>query len=371
MAVYAVLFLLARISSGMRNMNNLTLFPVRNNTLKRTARLGHCASVKSSRRLTQAGLTLVEVMIAMGLGLFVLQGMLTILGSSKALYEKESVLTEMFDTGNAALTVLNRDLRRVGFFGSSASVDRIVASPDLDELLDACEGDAAAYDFNLAIWGSEAETANVLGCIDDAIAASDKPSDILVVKYVGSASVKDLDGDLDIDVQDGIRASETYVLSNNEKGIVFDGDDSVPSVTSGGDVPFGVAWPLRNHVYYIGKDDSGKASLKRKTLSQSSMKGEVVVRGVEAMRILYGEDSDGDFQPERYLSAADVDDWNNVIAAKIFMLVQSQERCDYVDPQSYQLGDITVPVQNDNFRRTVVEASVNLRNLNLFKRVSS
>lgn len=318
----------------------------------------------------QAGMTLIEIMIAMGLGLFVLQGMLTIFASSKALYERESGLTELFDAGNAALTVLNRDLRRVGFFGSSAPADRIVAAEELDVLINACEGNAGAYDFNAAIWGAEASANNALGCIDDAIPASDKPSDILVVKYVGNASIRDLDGDLDIDLQDGLRESETYVLTNTEKAIVFDGDDAAPSITLGGDVPQGVAWPLRNHVYYVGTDDNGRAALKRKTLSQSQMKDEVVVQGVEAMRILYGEDRDGDFQPERFLAAAEVGDWNNIIAAKIFMLVQSEERCDFVDPQVYQLGDITVPVQNDNFRRSVVEASVNMRNLNLFKKVS-
>ena len=100
------------------------------------------------------------------------------------------------------------------------------------------------------------------------------------------------------------------------------------------------------------------------------MKEEVVSSGVEAMRILYGEDKDNDLQANTFSPADKVEDWNNVIAIKVFMLVRSEEACEYVDEKVYQLGDVQIPAQADYYRRAVVQASVSLRNIEMLKKVS-
>lgn len=318
----------------------------------------------------QSGLTLLEVMISLTLGLFMLQGLVSLLVSTKAMYNREEDLTEIYDTGNAALSILIQDLNRVGFLGSGVAPDRITAAADLDVLINGCEDNADAFEFSRPLWGTEALTSNVVGCIDDAQVSSAKPSDVLALKFVGRASVTDIDGDQDIDVDDGLKESETYLMVNDEKGIAFDDEDSAPTITEGGDVPLGNAWPYRSYVYYIGTDDENRPSLKRKSLQQATMKEEVVSSGVEAMRILYGEDKDNDLQANTFSPADKVEDWNNVIAIKVFMLVRSEEACEYVDEKVYQLGDVQIPAQADYYRRAVVQASVSLRNIEMLKKVS-
>ena len=80
--------------------------------------LPHQASTSPSRH--QRGLTLVELMIAMLLGLFLLGGLLQIFISSKQTYRMQEGLSRLQENGRFAIDFMARDIRLAGYKGCSS-----------------------------------------------------------------------------------------------------------------------------------------------------------------------------------------------------------------------------------------------------------
>lgn len=69
----------------------------------------------------QHGLTLVELMIAMTIGLLLLGGITSIMISSRQTYRVNEALSRMQDNARYAFQVLSRDIRMAGYFGCVGS----------------------------------------------------------------------------------------------------------------------------------------------------------------------------------------------------------------------------------------------------------
>jgi len=69
---------------------------------------------KSSLIKKQQGMTLIEMMIAMGLGVFLLAGVMGIFTSSKQSYRMLENLSRMQENGRFALDFMSRDIRQAG-----------------------------------------------------------------------------------------------------------------------------------------------------------------------------------------------------------------------------------------------------------------
>jgi type IV pilus assembly protein PilW len=102
---------------------------------------------------SQRGLTLVELMIAMILGLFLIGGLLQIFISSKQTYRMQEALSRLQENGRFAIDFMTRDIRLAGFKGCS-SRSYAAMPPVLNQAT------AFLYDFNTAIQGFEANPAN-------------------------------------------------------------------------------------------------------------------------------------------------------------------------------------------------------------------
>jgi type IV pilus assembly protein PilW len=63
----------------------------------------------------QAGLTLIEIMVALAIGLFLLLGILTLYANSYASYRAQQAGARLQEEGRLALTVLEREVRQAGF----------------------------------------------------------------------------------------------------------------------------------------------------------------------------------------------------------------------------------------------------------------
>lgn len=85
----------------------------------------------------QAGISLIEIMISLVIGLIVIGGIFTLLTSSRISYSVNQDQAYMLDAGRFALHVLNRDLRQAGGYGRSSS------GKDITGVLPAVTGDCA------------------------------------------------------------------------------------------------------------------------------------------------------------------------------------------------------------------------------------
>ena len=66
------------------------------------------------------GFTLVEILIAMMIGLFLLAGVLQIFINSKQSYRMQEALARLQESGRFALDFLDRDIRMAGYRGCAS-----------------------------------------------------------------------------------------------------------------------------------------------------------------------------------------------------------------------------------------------------------
>ena len=78
----------------------------------------------------QKGIGVVELMIAMLLGLFLLGGIVQIFTSSRQTYRMHEATSRMQETGRMALEVIARDIRMADFWGCASDLNNVVNNLD-------------------------------------------------------------------------------------------------------------------------------------------------------------------------------------------------------------------------------------------------
>ncbi|MFT5135960.1 MAG: type IV pilus assembly protein PilW [Arenicella sp.] len=133
--------------------------------------------------------------------------------------------------------------------------------------------------------------------------------------------------------------------------------------------------------FYIGMGSSGLPSLFRYTSSIPfsaatpafvAAKLEELVEGVETMQLMYGEDLTGDDNPNRYVSAHQVIDWNAIVSVRVGLLMMSpnsatdQDQSDALGTAYTLLDGIDFTHANDDLTlRYAVNSTIKLRNRGL------
>lgn len=329
-----------------------------------------------SKRHAQ-GMTLVEVLVAITLGLLVIAGIGQIYTATKRSYDIQSNMARLQDVGRYAIETISQDIRRAGFWGLTDM--RNNTPPD-----GFAEGDGTCFSTSSS-WARMVRQP-IFGLNDtvtnyDCIPTSDHSrGDVLVVHYADPIAVTTYDGD-----HLYIRTTPTpYVtcLTWGNPGISATPSSAditlppPPSSCPAGGIPFS-DHRIVAHAYYVSdvRSDSSPTcngipipSLSREeagTLGKPVRKG--LVAGVEDLQFQYGVDLDGNRSADRYLNAGNtglttVDDWALVIAVRVWVLVRAEcPETGYVNNTTYIFGDRSY-TPNDNYRRQLYSTTVALRN---------
>jgi type IV pilus assembly protein PilW len=120
---------------------------------------------------------------------------------------------------------------------------------------------------------------------------------------------------------------------------------------------------LLNRVYYLNEDDQ----LMRAELVGDEYQQVAMVDGVEMLQLEYGLDSAGnDGQVDSYTDAPSDLDWADVVMVRISMIVRNPERsAGFVDSNAYTVAGApyVVPADFQNHRRQLYTRTVSLRNV--------
>src|SRR5690554_297887 len=79
---------------------------------------------------TQSGLSLIELMIAITLGLFLLAGVINLFVASRQSYQTQEALARMQEAGRFSMDFITQDLRRAGYWGGNADVSTLGPTPN-------------------------------------------------------------------------------------------------------------------------------------------------------------------------------------------------------------------------------------------------
>ncbi|KTF16313.1 PilW family protein [Pseudoalteromonas sp. H105] len=325
--------------------------------------------------MKQKGFTLVEMMVALFIGGLVLGGVMFTYVSMKVTTRDTMTIGELQETGRLALSIMQRDIEQIGFWGTfyedSFSVDNtVVAGSASNPAGDCTEGlnnksfpdNSVNSNFRL-IYAIESSGGAQLNCISNA----QDNTDVLQLKF--------LEG-LQIDTADATQNNNGnyYFIAQQEWGEFTRGPANPAN-------PNSTVWRYRHHVYYIdeqtykvNKQDLTIPVLMRKRLTpKGGMITETIMEGVENMRFLFGLDTNFDSRIDTYRSVENMtdSDWENrrgILTVQVFILVRSlQEDADLNQiNQTYTLGEDAnqrVLVFNDRFRRALFTTTVRLNNV--------
>ncbi|KZK69250.1 pilus assembly protein PilW [Shewanella baltica] len=317
----------------------------------------------------QKGMSLVELMVAMVIGLFLTTGVFAMFGMSSSNVTTTSQYNQLQENGRVALAILERDLSQLGFMGDITGTDFVIGSNATISLGTAVANDCIGDGINnlslpnnqpahfRRLWGYEnVSSGPSFTCLTDVKINTD----VIQIKRLVGPSVEAKD----------IKSTNYYVSATSSEAVFFSGAGAVPILKNAR------IWEFQHHIYYIKDDADGIPILRRRTLTTGNgMSNEdQLVEGIENMRILYGFDNDGDDTPDTFLSADEVTSlmWDNqefqrLVALKVYLLVRStQEDKSYVNVTKYRLGDkdtnAKIPVKEDHFRRKVLSTTVVLEN---------
>jgi type IV pilus assembly protein PilW len=342
-------------------------------------------------RQFQYGFSLVELMVAITLALFVLAGMgLTLANTSNSRADLERALRQI-ENGRYAMQLLSQDLHHAGYYGRYVSELPVPAAlPDL------CAVDLASLAAGMAlpIQGYEAPTlvpAELAGCLDKRNFVPG--TDILVIRRAqAAASISAAAAETgQVYLQTSVfPGGPRYVLGNGSDTSVFTLQEKKAD-HSGAVVAAGLL-PYHVHVYFVSpcdvpasgntcdgvNDDDGRPAptLKRLELASDGLGAPVMrlvplVEGIQNLQLDYGMDnpgpgtSTGDGSPDTYVTTASLAEWSNVVAVRVNLLAMNTEATrGHTDTKSYNLGLAgSVGPFNDNVKRHAYSAVVRVNNV--------
>ncbi|MCG9695991.1 PilW family protein [Shewanella sp. Isolate11] len=316
-------------------------------------------------RLTksQSGMSLVELMVAMVIALFLTAGVFTMFSMSSSNVTTTSQFNQLQENGRIALAIMERDISQLGFMGditgtdfvigTNTTVDTAISGTDcVGEGLNNATLPADVPAHFRRLWGYESGVSTgSLTCLSASNVKSG--TDVIQIKRFIGPSVT-------------AGNSSNYFVSATSSQAIFFNSGAPSSVLVNSRI-----WEYQQHVYFIADDSSGTPILRRKTLTSSGMgSDEQLVEGIENIRFLYGFDNDDDNTPDRYIPEDEVTSlmWDNesfqrLVAIKVYVLVRSikQDRT-YTNQTTYKLGDKTIVAPSDNYRRKVLSTTIVLEN---------
>lgn len=326
-------------------------------------------------RRRQRGLSMIELMVALAISMFLLAGLVAVFATSNRTYLELNRAGQQIENGRFAVQILSDDIAMAGFYGryySSASMATPGALPD------PCETATMATLLTgvaLPVQGYNAPASSpITACVP--VANHVAGTDIIVVRRADSTAT----------AVGALQAQEVYIQANADPTMA-------PIVALGNAANFTLrnrdgttTAPIRKfhvHVYFVAPcslpngggttctgaaDDGGSPipTLKRLELMVDPSDGtrkmllRPLVEGIENFQLDYGIDTDGNgVQDAAALTAAPatVDDWRNVVTIRVNVLARNlQATPGYTDAKTYDMGVAGTVTPGGAFKRHVYNA---------------
>lgn len=335
-----------------------------------------------ANRQTQHGLSLVELMISITIGLLILSAMATLFSNQSRTRSELDKSNRMIDNGRYALELLTESLRAAGFYGNYAPSGAPTATPDPCNLTTITDSAANPDVLRHYVQGYNAAAASSqiaslpASCGFTYTAGSATTlrdgSDILVVRRASTATpvaaanaTAAPNGNNTVYLQVSNCTTDptgSYRLNTGSSGVfsVFHDKDCATAAS---------LRPFIVQAYFVSPDNNagdGIPTLKRRELDQAT--GAFVttplVEGIEYMQVDYGLDADADGSADSYIAAPAAGNWPDIVSVRLNIIARNIEASTgYTDTKSYALGSAgTFGPFSDTYKRHAYTQVVRLVN---------
>lgn len=334
------------------------------------------------------GMTLIELMIAVVIGLFLVAVMGSIFVGSRTTFSAQESISRLQENGRFAVDTIAHDLRLSGFRGC---LGQVRATPLVNTLNTPA---ALLYDFGTPAWGSRNTGAGWSPALQAPLAglAPLPAGDVLVVRRpVGSGwsligEMASNTAPLVVTASPNFTQGDLLLAADCAGGVVLQATNVGPGAAGSIEHNAGVAgispgvstndlgrmlsndamvWRLQTVIYYLAPSvrRPGEISLWSYTAPtyDGSANAAELVTGVERMAVAFGVDTDGDFAADRFLDASQVADWTQVVSARVDLLLSGNADNTATAPQPYTWAGANV-VPADRKLRTTISVAASLRN---------
>ena len=340
--------------------------------------------MEGSTAASQKGLTLIELLIALVLGMVVSAAIFTVFVSSSRSTREDEQFRLVLESGRYAMNVLRDELRMVAFWGTLASPADVttalaVASGSCAEAVGLFNPEPALLFNNGHTTGAAQQFSPCSAMSSDQLSNTD----ILIIKRVeGTPAARtitdraDLDGDGD--------TAETLQIGHDslQVGVVYlrgtgTGGRFISDASAGNPPALGESdWRLASRAYFI-RDHFRQAGDGIPSLCRLSVVGvglgnaetntqdqaECFVPGIEDLHVEFGLDTDNNGIADQYTATPSAADMERAVSAHIYVLARARTSiAGYQNAKSYQLGSTTRGPFNDGFYRSLFTTTVALRN---------
>lgn len=326
-----------------------------------------------------SGFTLIEWLISCLIGLFLMSGVLSIYVMARSNSQRLQIYNEMQENGRIALSLLEKDLKMVGFFGDLSGQylrlnDNIKTRVNLNKSHD-CQDERGNAGGSVPSVGSKGvlrpfivRNVNEDNVLSDEISCLSKVtlqknSDVLMLKRLYSHTVAHNQANWD--------PKRIYLAANSKQGLFFYGADKKSAIDISSIYDAEIR-EYQHHIYFIQENNKiPELRLIQLTDQMSSNLSLPLVQGVERLRILVAVDSSipPDGVADKYLPPDKVSStiWNtfSVTGVKLFLLIRALDASpDYLNEEQYQLANEKLPLFNDHYQRMIMQSSIQFRNTN-------
>lgn len=335
------------------------------------------------------GLSLIELMIAITLGMVVVAALLALFVNITRSNNEMAKMNRQIENGRFAIQLLQSDLMHAGFWGDYIPQfeDRGLAAPgDVPTALpDPCKDPAT--------WNA-IDRSNLIGIPAQSdigtcavVTSQQADTDVLVVRHAEPSPGDVACGGGDVCFQAsqcGLEITATppqkYVFGTaghtlHQKDCEGTGSPPVLPIKAG--EPTALVRKLISTIYYIRDDFTLMRSEFANGVHQAA---QPLIDGIQSFKVEYGIDNmgkngapvsytgavnRGDGVPDAYVSCAPCTaaQLTNVVAVRIHVLARSTEATQgYTDTKAYTLGNSVLGPFNDGFKRHVFTTTIRLAN---------
>jgi type IV pilus assembly protein PilW len=318
-------------------------------------------------RRRQRGVTLVELMVGLTLGLVITASMLMLFANASAHSQDVARAGMQIENGRYVSEMLREDMRLAGFYGETSVAAALYTQPDPCSVAPIGWG-GTPLTLPTSVQGYR--PVDVLPCLDHRKAGTDA----IAVRRVGITAIDPatiLAGNTQYYVQYSF-----CVLDVATPRLIFSNDRAALTLRNRACTGVNVARPYVSRIYYVAECNDcagagdGVPTLKRVDLVGTQLTTTALAEGIDALRIEYGFDVDGDGSPDTYLTTigalGPTAAWSNVVSLKVHFVTRSLDKAtgaNLATAQEFDLGGTAViAIAADGYTRRAYSSAIRLIN---------
>jgi len=321
--------------------------------------------MNTKTREFQTGISLVEILVALVISIFLLGGIIQVYMGNKTTFKFANAVSEVQENGRYSLDIMSKDLRQVGDWGcisfnpnDTSNINDTIASAN--PLFDFLNNPAITGTDNiglnnsdtLTIRGSTSGQANIVPpfsntgqqFIQTTAINTIAANDVVLITRCGTNNLL-IPAEADIFQATGnVIAGATSTISHNTTlSQIYQNDAAIKQ--------------LQTVTYSIQAGANGLPALFRSVFGNA----QELIEGVDNLQVLYGIDTDNDDFPNQYVTFTNVGaNTNLVVSVRLMLLVRSINAFVTETPQVYTYNG-TQTTATDRSLRQVFSTTIALR----------